>query len=86
MHFYLQTPDGKATAEGGMGTIYYEPTRGRWQKLGFKVRAPMTADMQMYFTLRHVQGIVEIDDLSVRPIADLDRDALTNFVEGVEKP
>ena len=86
MHVYLQTPDGKVTADGGMGTIYYESTRGRWQKLGFRVRAPLTADMQMFFTLRHVQGIVEIDDLSIRPIADRDRDALTNFIEGVEKP
>jgi hypothetical protein len=69
-----------------MGTIYYEPTRGRWQKLGFKVRAPLTTNAQLYFTLRHTQGLVEIDDLSVRPISDRDRDALTNFIEGVEKP
>jgi len=86
MHVNLQTPDGKITPEGGMATIYYEPTRGRWQKLGFKARAPMNTEMQVFFTLRHVQGIVEIDDLSVRPIADRDRDALTNFIEGVEKP
>lgn len=86
MHVYLQTPDGKATPEGGMGTIYYEPTRGRWQKLGFRVRAPQTTESQVYFTLRHTQGVVEIDDLSIRPIADRDRDALTNFVEGVDRP
>ncbi len=86
MHVYLQTPDGKTTPEGGMGTVYYESTRGRWQKLGFRVRAPLTAETQMYFTLRHVQGVVEISDLSIRPIADRDRDALTNFIEGVEKP
>jgi tetratricopeptide (TPR) repeat protein len=58
---------------------------GRWRKVGFLAKAPLTQDGNLMMTFRNIRGILEIDGLSVRPVSDRQNDSLLSFNEGAER-
>lgn len=81
MHTYLQGTGTDQDPVLGMATNYYSRTYGEWRKLGFLLRAPLTQDGRVLFTIRQVHGVTEFDSLSVMPISDRQYDAMLNFAQ-----
>ncbi|MCX5659503.1 MAG: PKD domain-containing protein [Planctomycetota bacterium] len=77
---------GNSIDPAGTGTLYLERTYGQWRKLGYKLRAPVTPDGTVVFSMRAMTGIFEIDGLQVLPVTDRQNDAMAKFTEGVFKP
>ena len=85
-HVYLygtgndQHPSGNGTA-----TVSFDRTFGQWRKQGFLVRAPVTQDGRVDFSIRLVSGVMEIDAFSILPVSDRQMDSLANFIEGKQE-
>jgi tetratricopeptide (TPR) repeat protein len=71
---------------GGVGTVYFERTLGRWRKISFNLKGPSTSDGLLLLSIRNSYGVMELDGISVRPVSDPQHDSLVNFLEGPTGP
>lgn len=64
------------------------PSYGDWRRLGLLLQVkPEDSQAGLVFLgARHIAGFMEIDALSILPVADHDRDALRKFIEGTPEP
>ncbi len=81
VHFWIGPP-GPPVFNSGTVIHFDERTFGQWRKLGVKIKAPLQQDGNLLVMFRNINGLVEIDGLSIRPVSDRQNDSLLSFIEG----
>lgn len=68
---------------GGRVTLQLEPTFGEWRKLATPLKAPVTKDGKVVFTIGNLLGIYEFGGLQIRPVSAQQNEALRTYIEGI---
>jgi tetratricopeptide (TPR) repeat protein len=58
----------------------------QWHKAGFKLKAPLAQDFDLFLHFYYLKGAYLFDRLSIRAVSDRQLEALTTFQEGPKTP